>query len=161
MTATGERLAPIDMNATVGWFPTAAELQHGLGGVDHLARGALISAATPATFVKGVSRIDDTLRNRLFGKKLDLLAINIQRGRDHGLPNYRNVRKAFGLSLSAARNIENQRVVQNAYGGMSQDMDVYTGMLLETPDPVVGETASAVIWEQFQRLNYPPFEQSH
>ena len=45
----------------------------------------------------------DDMRNVLFpsgrapGLGLDLAAMNIQRGREHGLPDYNSVRKAVGL----------------------------------------------------------------
>ncbi|PSN41143.1 hypothetical protein C0J52_05201 [Blattella germanica] len=43
----------------------------------------------------------EDLRGRVFGplefSRRDLMAINIQRGRDHGLPDYNTARKAYGL----------------------------------------------------------------
>jgi len=40
------------------------------------------------------------LLNRLFGDEADLQAFNIQRGRDHGMGSYNNIRYVWLLSLS-------------------------------------------------------------
>ena len=45
--------------------------------------------------------ITEDLRGKVFGplefSRRDLMALNIQRGRDHGLPGYNTARRAYGL----------------------------------------------------------------
>lgn len=47
-------------------------------------------------------KIIDDLRGSLFGplefSRRDLMALNIQRGRDHGVPDYNSARRAYGLA---------------------------------------------------------------
>ena len=65
------------------------------GGLAPILRGAV---KQPAQEVD--TKVVDELRNFLFPKKgvgLDLAAINIQRGREIGIPDYNTVRKALGL----------------------------------------------------------------
>ena len=66
------------------------------GGVEPILRGAV---KQPAQEID--TKVVDELRNFLFLKKgvgLDLAAINIQRGRENGLPDYNTVREKLGLT---------------------------------------------------------------
>ena len=97
------------------------------------------------------SKVVDALRNMLltdFGAVgIDLLAINLQRGRDHGLASYLDVRAALGLGP-----IDLPAELTAAYGG--NDIDLLVGALMENPldDAIVGETMSWVLSDQFERL---------
>ena len=106
--------------------------------------------------------IIDDVRNFLFGAPgsggFDLASLNIQRGRDHGLPSYFDIVSEMGLMASsylvegATRTAEQERVMA-AYGAAEQ-VDAWTGLLAETPVPgaMVGPTLKALISEQFIAL---------
>ena len=98
----------------------------------------------------------------LFGRPgkggMDLAAINIQRGRDHGLPNFNGVRKAFGLPPAESFSDLTQDAakvadLEQTYGSIDK-LDPWVGMLCEdhAPGAGVGETIKAVLVDQFERL---------
>lgn len=62
----------------------------------------LRGASRTLTKQKSGQLVDDVRNLLVLGPdrnvKLDLFSLNIQRGRDHGLPTYNQVRAAFGLS---------------------------------------------------------------
>ena len=110
------------------------------------------------------AKIVESLRSFLFtpsptGPGLDLAALNIQRGRDHGLDDYNAFRVAFGIP--AANNfsdITSNTTVQNqlstAYNGDVNDIDVWVGLLAEDhlPGSSVGPTLHAILAAQFADL---------
>jgi hypothetical protein len=107
--------------------------------------------------------IVDDLRAFLFGPPgaggLDLAAINIQRGRDAGIPNYRSVRSAHVWpSISnfsqITTNTELADLLSSIYGGNFNSIDAWVGGLAEdhVPGASVGPFMKAVIESQFRRL---------
>ena len=107
-------------------------------------------------------QVTDAVRNFLFGPPgaggMDLVALNIQRGRDHGLPSYNDMRTAYGLSPALSfSDITNdhplQHQLEQIYASVDQ-VDAWVGALAE--DHVrggsVGELTLASIVEQFTRL---------
>ena len=101
------------------------------------------------------AKMIDDLRNFLFGKPgqggHDLAALNIQRGRDHGLPNYNTFRDACGLSQISD--------LDQLYDGLSNvydnvgEIDLFVGGLLETPEKgLLGPLFRKIIKEQFERI---------
>jgi len=131
----------------------------------------LITGGGLEPILKGLSsqvmqRIDslvvDDVRNFLFGDPLagglDLGSLNIQRGRDHGLPDYNTFRIAYGLTPAASfADISSDPVVQNrlatAYTNVN-DIDVWVGALAEDPlgpGILVGELLYAGLVDQFER----------
>lgn len=104
----------------------------------------------------------DSLRNFLFGPPgaggLDLVALNIQRGRDHGLSDYNTTREAYGLEAAESfaditDDVELQGKLQSLYGDVN-NIDLWVGLLAEDHlrGSSVGELTQTIIADQFERL---------
>jgi hypothetical protein len=96
---------------------------------------------------------------------LDLPALDIQRGRDHGLPSYNDVREAFDLGrytsfdqiTSDSETAQRLRSIYglNADGSDNVDaVDLVVGGICEDPvnGGMMGEVFSEIVAEQFARL---------
>ncbi len=104
----------------------------------------------------------DGVRNFLFGPPgaggLDLASLNLQRGRDHGLPSYAAMRRALKLRPVTKFSDLNPdlAVVQRlaAVYASVEDIDLWIGGLSEVPRPgaMLGETFSRIVADQFTRL---------
>ena len=103
----------------------------------------------------------DDVRNFLFGEPIpggfDLPSLNIQRGRDHGLPDYNSIRVAFGLPAATSfaditSDPDIQAGMQSLYGNVN-DVDVWVGAIAEDhlPGAAVGPLIAAGLMEQFTR----------
>lgn len=108
------------------------------------------------------TQVVDDLRNFLFGRPghggLDLAAVNIQRGRDHGLPSFNKVRESYGLApvKEFSELTDSQEVVQalqSVYDSPDK-LDPWVGFLAEKHEPgaSVGPTLKAVLVDQFSRV---------
>ncbi|XP_052093425.1 peroxidase-like [Mytilus californianus] len=104
-----------------------------------------------------------SIRNKLFNTLLDLTSLNIQRGRDHGLPSYTEWRKSCGLSVPSSGDAWSEmtyirgglRDLRNLYASV-YDIDLYVGGMLEQrlagDAAYVGETFACILGKQFQYL---------
>jgi len=105
-------------------------------------------------------KVVDDIRNFLFGPPgaggLDLAAININRGRERGLPSYKVIREAFGVG--AVNNFNDITVDQAMIDGLEgvygtvDKIDPWVGMLAEDhmEDAMIGPTLMAIMSQQFQ-----------
>jgi peroxidase len=104
-----------------------------------------------------------SLRNLLFGNGIeggqDLIALDVQRGRDHGVANYNAQRIAMGLPAVTSfaqitKNVDVQKELAAAYPGGVGTIDAFEGGLAEDHVPAsdVGPLFQAVMANQFQRL---------
>jgi len=104
----------------------------------------------------------DDVRNFLFGEPLpggfDLPTLNIQRGRDHGLPDYNTIRVAYGLTaVSSFAEISSDPATQAALASIYSDVndiDAWVGALAEDhlPGTSLGPLVAVGLIEQFTRL---------
>ncbi|XP_060597409.1 uncharacterized protein LOC132751271 [Ruditapes philippinarum] len=109
----------------------------------------------------------DGVRNLLFkdknGISLDLPSLNIQRGRDHGIPGYNHWRKHCNLgqanmsydgSFILPDHTEEQRLkIQNIYSHVD-DIDLFPGAMTESllPDSSVGPIFACLLGKQLKKL---------
>jgi hypothetical protein len=102
------------------------------------------------------------VRNLLFGPPgaggSDLIARDIQRGRDHGLTDYNSMRAAYGLPRvtqwsQITSDVQVQHKLQQLYGSLD-NIDAFVGALAEdhAPGADVGPLTKAVLVNQFTRL---------
>jgi len=111
--------------------------------------------------------ITQEVTNHLFqepGKKfgLDLVALNIQRGREHGIPSYNRWREWCGLhtmntwddlhSVMANHSVQGYKELYTS----PEDMDLWTAGITERPLPgsMVGPTFACIIGKQFHNFRY-------
>jgi len=133
------------------------------GGLDPLLRGLF---ASPAKLSTPGQTMNAELTERLFEVAhtvaLDLAALNIQRGRDHGLASYTAWARHCGLlgqgggwaGLRSLISDQGQLSRLESVYGSPDSVDVWVGGLME--DPVeggrVGPTLVCLLTEQFGRL---------
>ncbi|XP_062402501.1 eosinophil peroxidase [Sardina pilchardus] len=132
------------------------------GGVDPVLRGLLLS---PAKLQVSDQMMVEELTERLFqaqgGLPFDLGALNLQRGRDHGLPGYSMWRRLCGLSDPVSESdlaaiMANPTLAQKllALYSTPQNIDVWVGAISEPPLPGgrVGPLLACLLAKQFRAL---------
>lgn len=130
------------------------------GGTDAILRGLLVDHANPAD--EFVNRI---LTSKLFTESqdklgMDLASLNIQRGRDHGIPSYRAWQKfcerVFPGRTATFSHSDTVSRLKELYGedGFNNAMDLWVAGLAEEqlPTAQVGPTFACVLGLTFARL---------
>lgn len=136
------------------FFNVSALTDH---GIDSLLLGASVNTAQEVD-----TELVDDVRNFLFGPPgsggFDLAALNIQRGRDHGIGDYNQVRLDMGLAAvtdfsEISSDPDVQARLEDAYGSVDS-VDAWVGMLAEdhVEGSTLGVTAGAIIAEQFRAI---------
>lgn len=142
---------------------------YSLYGGDGVARS--INSATGNSIQRYSTHVSSQLTSHLFQDPtinvssampcgLDLVSLNIQRGRDHGLPGYNAWRQYCGLpraetfaDLEGHLDPQALKQISTLYESVD-DVDLYTGALAEIPrsSNLIGPTFTSLIADQFARL---------
>ena len=125
-------------------------------GIDSVLRGMSVQPSQNLDIY-----ITDAVRNFLFGPPphgMDLASLNIQRGRDHGLPSYNEARAYLGMPAAATfADVSSDPVVQSrleAAYSTPDAIDLWIGGLAEDhlPNALVGQLFHDVLRTQFTEL---------
>ena len=153
LNAAGTPLSGGPLNLRDAFFTTTPITTN---GIDPIVRGLLAQQAQEID-----SHVVDELRNFLFGPPgsggQDLVSLNIQRGRDRGLPSYTQARLDFGLSpitsfSQITSDVAAQQMLQSVYGTVDK-IDVWAGGIAEdhAAGALVGPLFQKIIADQFTR----------
>ncbi|XP_033126797.1 lactoperoxidase-like [Anneissia japonica] len=144
------------------FFNASHLFDHKNGGMDAIVLGMLSDSLS-----KVDTHIDDDVTKHLFANPagsigLDLVALNIQRGRDHGLPGYNEWRHFCGLrraryfeDLRREMSIININQLRKVYEHVD-DIDPFIALISETPveGALVGKTLGCILGKQFANLKF-------
>ncbi|XP_058858477.1 eosinophil peroxidase [Acipenser ruthenus] len=132
------------------------------GGVDPLIRGLVLN---PAKLQTQTQMMPEELTERLFQAQgalsLDLASLNLQRGRDHGLPGYNAWRRLCGLSaprdvseLGSVLSSPSLAEKLSALYGTPENIDVWIGAISEPllGGARVGALLACLLGRQFKAL---------
>ena len=144
-----------NIRLSTGFFDTAPLTEE--GGIEPLMRGLAYQIQPKNDLIYA-----DDLRNRMFGAPgaggMDMCAIDINRARDHGMPDYNTMRSAFSLNpISNWSEItSNSSLVEKLDSVYSSpnEADVYIGMLAEDhlENSSLGLFMQLVISKQFELI---------
>jgi len=122
---------------------------------------AILSGQSEQTAEKVDPMIVDGLRDRLFGGPgspgLDLASINIERGRDHGIASYNDMRETLGMPKITSFD---DPIFQDGVGeklasvyNSPDDIDLWVGGLAEKPigSSMLGQTFTTIVADQFAK----------
>lgn len=134
------------------------------GGVDPLMRGMY---SVPAKVKRPTENLNTELTEKLFfnahAVALDLAAMNIQRAREHGIPEYNAYRAKCGLSVAKTFDDLRNEISDNGVRAKLKDLyghpgniDLFVGGILEdqVSDGKIGPTFRCILIEQFNRLRH-------
>ena len=152
-----EEVGPSEIDLIDAFFTPQLILDHGID--------AFLKGFAAHTQYETDTKVNDILRNFLFGSPtapvrsgLDLASINIQRGRDHGLPSYSDIRAHYtGVTITSFSQITSNTALasdlQTLYGTVT-NVDLWIGILAEDhlPNKSVGATMHAMLKSQFEKL---------
>jgi peroxidase len=128
-----------------------------MGGIEPILRGLTLQKAQAVD-----EMVVDDVRNFLFGPPgsggLDLISLNIQRGRDHGIGSYNQSRVDFGLPAAKSfSDISSDPAVAAKFASIYasiDDVDAWPGAIAEdhVQGAMVGSLVYTVLVDQYTRL---------
>ena len=156
LNADGSTIADGNLTLRDAFF-TAPSVLNSENDIDPILRGLAAQRHQSVDL-----QIVDTLRNFLFGQPgsggFDLTALNIQRGRDHGLASYNDARDAFGVgrvnSFAEVSSDPNIVTSLEAVYESVDDIDLWIGGLAEdaVAGSQLGELFQEILTRQFTAL---------